>query len=573
MNSLRLFSRHLKHRKRMLVTLFVLGLVSAATSLSTPLIGKAFIDAVVERADYGVIPMIAAALVALAVIDVIFGFLSRLVHTKLSAGVLVEIRQRLFRHCLYARIEGIEHFRLGDLLSRFGSDIPRIQALLVDGVIGVLHNFLLLLVGIVILVYLSPVLALWSYVGLAIALVVTTVFRGPIETGTRGIREKMADLSHFLAERLGALRGIRFHRAEKPDLAAFGGLNEQLVQRVVRFQMTESAAVQLPGLALSISLAWIYLLGGRQLESGAITLGTFVAFVLYQSRLYGPASGLLGLLKTLQEVRVSLQRVAEVLGDDESSTRTDYRQVSDRAAICLENITFAYTAATPVLRGLDLRVGPSEKVAVFGSSGAGKSTLVQILFGLRKPDAGHVKIGTGEAGRPAHNTLAYASSEPFLLHASVRENLCYGNPDACPEAMVEAARLAVANKFILSLPNGFDTVIGGRGQTLSDGQRQRLGLARLFLANPQVLVLDEAFSAMDPETEKRVRANLFKAFSDRAILAISHRLTGLEQYDRLLLMLDGKLKQVSKETLIRYFEMNDVQSNVQLETRGRVARP
>ena len=504
MNSLRLFSRHLKQRKRELAVLFVLGLIGAATSLSTPLIGKAFIDAVVERGDYGVIPLIAAALVVLAVSEVVFGFLSRYVHTKLSAGILIEIRQRLFRHCLYTRIEGIEHFRHGDLLSRFGSDIPRIQALLVDGVIGVLLNVLFLLLSIVILVYLSPILALWSYLGLVIALVVTAAFRGPIETGTRSIREKMADLSHFLAERLGALRDIRFHRAEKSDLAAFGSLNKQLLQRVLRFQMTESSAAQLSGLALSVSLAWIYLLGGRQLESGAISLGTFVAFVLYQSRLYGPASGLLGLLRTLQEVRVSLERVAEVLGENESTARADYRQVSDQAAICLENVTFAYTAGTPVLSGLDLRVGTSEKIAVFGTSGAGKSTLVQILFGLRKPLAGQVKIGTGKPGRHPHDTLAYASSEPFLLHASVRENLCYGNPNASTEAMVEAARLAVANKFILSLPNGFDTVIGGRGHTLSDGQRQRLGLARQFLANPRVLVLDEAFSALDLETEKRV---------------------------------------------------------------------
>ncbi len=544
----------------MLATLFVLGLVGAATSLSTPLIGKAFIDAVVERNDYDVIPIIAAALVVLALADVIFGFLSRLVHTKLSASILVEIRQRLFRHCLYARMEGVEHFRHGDLLSRFGSDIPKIQSLLVDGLIGFLHNLLFLLLCAAILVYLSPILALWSYLGLALALVITAAFRGPIEQGTRTIREKMADLSHFLSERLGALRGIRFHRAETQELETFGTLNQQLVKRVLRFQVTESAATQLPGLALSISLAWIYLLGGGQLQSGAISLGTFVAFILYQGRLYGPASGLLGLVRTLQEVSVSLDRVAEILGDEESTSRIDYREADNEAAICLENISFTYGDATPVLSGLNLRVAPGEKVAVFGTSGAGKSTLVQLLFGLRKPVHGKVRVGmgsgAGNGGKHPHETLGYASSDPFLLHASVNDNLRYGNLNASSEAMVEAARLAEAIKFILSLPEGFDTVIGGRGQTLSDGQRQRLGLARLFLADPDVLVLDEAFSAMDPETESRVRSNLFKAFADRAVLAISHRLTGLEQFDRLLLMQGGQLHQVSKQELLDYFEIN-----------------
>jgi ABC-type bacteriocin/lantibiotic exporter with double-glycine peptidase domain len=580
LKALRLFTGHLRQRKKTLVALFLLGLAGSAASLSTPLIGKAFIDAVVERNDYGVIPVIAAALVVLALADVLIGFVSRMVHAKLSAGVLVEIRQRLFRHCLYARIEGVEHFRHGDLLSRFGSDIPKIQALLVDGVIGFLHNVLFLLISAAILIYLSPILALWSYLGLALALVLTVAFRGPIEKGTRGIREKMADLSHFLAERLGALRGIRFHRAEAQELETFRELNEQLVQHVLRFQITQSVATQLPGLALSFSLAWIYLLGGGLLESGTIGLGTFVAFVLYQGRLYGPASGLLGLVRTLQEARVSLDRVVEILGDGEASRwadsmevdsiNSDIEEADKQAAICLENITFTYEDAAPVLNGLNLRIAPGEKVAVFGASGAGKSTLVQLLFGLRKPHTGRVSVGTGiragNKGRSLHDTLGYSSSDPFLLHASVRENLGYGNPNVTTEKMVEAARLAEANKFILSLPEGFDTVIGGRGHSLSDGQRQRLGLARLFLADPDVLVLDEAFSAMDPETESRVRANLFSAFADRAVLAISHRLTGLEQFDRLLLMQEGQLNPVSKEELFAYFELNNPRQAQGLET-------
>ncbi len=385
MNSLKLFTGHIRQRRKTLATLFLLGLLGAAASLSAPLIGKAFIDAVVERDDYDIIPIIALALVVLALADVIIGFISRLVHARLSAGILVEIRQRLFRHCLYAQMEGVEHFRHGDLLSRFGSDIPQIQALLVDGVIGFLHNVLFLVLCAAILVYLSPLLALWSYVGLAVALVITAAFRNPIESGTRKIREKMADLSHFLAERLGALRNIRFHRTEAAEIETFGEINKQLVQRVLKFQVIDSAATQLPGLALSISLAWIYLLGGGQLQSGVVGLGTFVAFVLYQGRLYGPAVGLLGLVRTLQEARVSLDRVAEILGDEEAGRRAEYREAEKKAAICLQNVTFAYEPDTPVLNGLNLRLDHAEKVALFGTSGTGKSTLVQLLFGLRKP--------------------------------------------------------------------------------------------------------------------------------------------------------------------------------------------
>jgi len=190
---------------------------------------------------------------------------------------------------------------------------------------------------------------------------------------------------------------------------------------------------------------------------------------------------------------------------------------------------------------------------LFGASGVGKSTLIQLIFGLREAQSGHVNIAMGNPSTSTRELLGYATAEPFLLHASVSENLCYGNPGTAPEAMLDAARLAEAQQFILTLPEGFETVIGGRGHSLSDGQRQRLGLARLFLASPRVLVLDEAFSALDPDTEKRVRANLFNAFADRAILAISHRLGGLDQYDRLMLMNDGCVRQVSAQELTAYF--------------------
>lgn len=570
MHSLKLFTGHLKQRKKTLVVLFLLGLIGSAASLSTPLIGKAFIDAIVERQDYSIIPFIALALVGLALADVIIGFISRMVHAKLSAGILVEIRQRLFCHCLYARIDGVERFRHGDLLSRFGSDIPQIQALLVDGLIGFLHNVLLLLISAAILIYLSPIMALWSYLGLVVALVISTAFRGPMENGTRVIRDKMADLSHFLTERLSAVRSIRFHQTEAEELNNFATINQQLVKRVLRFQVTDSAATQFPGLALSFSLAWIYMLGGSQLESGAIGLGTFVAFILYQGRLYGPAAGLLGLLRSVQAARVSIDRVAEVLGDNEATQPAEFRQTAEDAAICIEDLCFAYGKDKPVLNGLNLRVERGEKVAVFGISGSGKSTLVQLIFGLRKANSGKLSIAScsqNDGNRTFQKVLGYASSDPFLLHTSVKDNLRYSNPKASDDAMVEATRLAEATKFILSLPDGFDTIIGGRGQSLSDGQRQRLGLARLFLADPDMLVLDEAFSAMDPETEQRVRARLFSAFADRTVLAISHRLTGLEQFDRLLLMRDGQLQQVDEQELLNYFELDDNQQEPLLHQR------
>lgn len=553
LTALRPFAGHLRGKARPLLLLFALGLLGSAASLATPLLGKAFIDAVTGQGDYGVVPTIAGLLVALALADLLLGVATRYAHAALSARVLVELRARLFGRCLALPLEHLERFRHGDLLTRFGSDIPRIQGLLVDGVLGSVQSALFLLVAAAILLRLSLPLALWSFLGVALALCITGAFRAPVERGTRGIQEAMADLSHFLSERLGALRHVRLHGTQGEEQRRFAGLNASLVRRVLRFQVLDAAASGLPGLALTLGLAWIYLRGGRLLESGAIGLGTFVAFVLYQGRLYGPARGLLGLVRSLQEVRVSLERVGEVLGDEEGASASPALSPEPSPAIRVEGVAFAYPGKPPALRDVHLHVGAGEKVALCGTSGAGKSTLIQLLFGLRRPSAGSVRVGGVEpgAGADLRGIVGYAGAEPFLLHATVEENLTYGCPEAGTEAVLRAARAAEAHEFILSLPQGYRTVIGGRGLALSDGQRQRLGLARLLVRAPPILVMDEAFSALDPETEARVRRNLWQDYPDRTVLLVTHRLGGLGEFDRLLLLRHGVLREVDEEELLR----------------------
>lgn len=547
LTGLGLFTRHLRGKGVLIAALFLLGLAGAATSLASPLIGKTFIDSVVGKHNFALVPRIALALIGLAAADFILGACTRLVHAKLSAGVLVEIRERLFGQCLHAPLAEMERFRQGDLLNRFGSDIPKIQTLLVDGVLGFCQNLLFLIVAAVILLHLSVALALWSFLGILVALTITALFRRPVEQGTRKVRDAMVDLSHFLTERLGALRTVRLHEAQAQERQSFAVHNHTLVRRLLKFQALDSAASGLPALTLTASLAWIYLLGGRLIESGAITLGTFVAFILYQGRLVSPAMGILGLVRNLQEARVSLDRVAELLATESATTDSTLKGGTQPGEIVLVDVRFAYAGSPPILSGVNLKVSPGERAAIFGASGAGKSTLVQMLFGLRAPHTGEVSIGPAVAASQAR--LGYAGCDPFLLHATIAENLRYGNPGISDAELPAAAALAEAHGFISALPDGYHTIIGGRGMALSDGQRQRIGLARLILRNPGILVLDEAFSALDPETEAKVRRNLFSRFPDRTFLVITHRLHGLEAFDHLYLLKTGHLRQVDSREL------------------------
>lgn len=546
LKGLGLFSRHLQGKKALICALFLLGLAGAATSLASPLIGKTFIDSVVGKHNYALVPYIAMALLGLAVADLILGACTRRVHTTLSAGVLVELRERLFAHCLHAPLDEMERFRQGDLLNRFSADITKIQTLLVDGFLGFFQNILFLIVAAAILLRLSVQLALWSFLGIIVALIITTAFRRPVERGTRIVREAMVDLSHFLTERLGALRAVRLHEAESQDQHSFSAYNATLVRRLLKFQNLDAAASGFPALALAASLAWIYLLGGRLIESGAITLGTFVAFILYQGRLVSPAMGMLGLMRNLQEARVSLDRVAEVLAHEAVAAPVTHGS-AEPGEIVLQDVSFAYAGLPAVLDGARLKVAAGERIAVFGMSGAGKSTLVQMLFGLRTPHKGQIMVGS--AADNCRATLGYAGGDPFLLHATVAENLRYGNPGVNDGDLQAAAALAEAHGFISELPDGYQTSIGGRGLALSDGQRQRIGLTRLILRNPGILVLDEAFSALDPDTEAKVRRNLFNHFPERTFVVITHRLHGLDDFDRLYLLKAGQLRQVNSQEL------------------------
>jgi ABC-type multidrug transport system fused ATPase/permease subunit len=548
LRSLLRFARHLAGRRRALAVVFALGLAGAAVSLATPLLGMAFVDAVATRGDFAAIPPIAAALIALSLADFALATFTGRVHARLSADVLADLRGELFARCVDAPLERIEPLRHGDLLTRFGTDIARIETLLVDGALGALSNILFLGVAAVITFALSPPLALWSFAGVLLAVALASAFRQPIERRSRRVRGTMVDLSHFLSERLSGLRAIRLHGTQRDEKESLAAHSDRLSREVVGYHVLESIAAGVPGLALTLSLAWIYIAGGRLLETGAITLGTFVAFVLYQGRLFAPANGLVALLRHLQEARVAVARVDEVLGRDVAVTASERTATHADAAIVLDGVTFAYPGKAPVFRGVDLRIEPGERVALFGASGAGKSTLVQLLFGLREPLEGRVSIAGGSPHDPrCAPALGYAGAEPFLMHATIEDNVRYGNPHARGDDVERALALADAAAFVAALPDGDRTIVGGRGLALSDGQRQRLGLARLFLRDPRIVVLDEAFCALDLDTEMRIRRNLWKALGEHTALVVSHRPVGLADFDRLLVLREGRFVEASAD--------------------------
>ena len=360
----------------------------------------------------------------------------------------------------------------------------------------------------------------------------------------------MADLSHFLSERLAALRAIRLHRTGREKQARLAAANARLNREVVGFQVLDAMATGVPGLLLTLALAWIYVVGGRLLEAGAISLGTFVAFVLYQGRLFGPAQGLLGLVRHLQEARVSLARVTEVLGADDDAPPTDRAgrrgRASDDDAIdaARRHLRLCREAAGLARRGPSRSARRARRALRRVGRGQVDARPAPV-----RPAASPPRVRCCVDGRPAYFRDRSRAPAPSATPVPSRSCCTPRSRRTCAmairrrrrEDIERAAALAEADAFIAALPDRYATVIGGRGLALSDGQRQRLGLARLFLSDPRILVLDEAFSALDLEhRDPRSGGSSGRRFPIGRRSSSRTGRSASPKFDRILFLQDGR---------------------------------
>jgi len=288
----------------------------------------------------------------------------------------------------------------------------------------------------------------------------------------------------------------------------------------------------------------VFLYGGYRVVTGAMTVGTFVAFIAYQTRFLGPVQALMGLYTSLATARVSLARVAEILDAPVDVQELPGAEVLGRVRghVQFSRVTLSYDRGRPALEQLSFRVGPGEVLAIVGPSGSGKSTVADLLLRLLDPDEGVVRLDGHDLRRlrldDIRRHVALVDQDPCILHASILENIRYGRPDATDGEVRSAARQAALEPFIDSLPQGYDTVVGERGSALSSGERQRIATARAFLANPAVLMLDEPTASLDPVAERVVIDGYEAVMRNRTTIVITHRFDVASRADRVL-VLDG----------------------------------
>jgi ATP-binding cassette subfamily B protein len=400
---------------------------------------------------------------------------------------------------------------------------------------------------VVILFRLDRVLFGVSLALLPLALWALVRYRSRLEHAVTGVRDRSADVGSFLIETLLGMKVIVGFNAQDREAKRFRDRNDAFIDALMSMRRLTYLSGGVPGLLLSAGSAAVFVVGGMRVIDHTITMGTLVAFIAYQMRLVWPIQALMGLYASLASARVSLRRVNEIL-----DTPLDVEEAADavalpavRGAISLDDVSFAFGRGLAVLDHVTLDIRAGERLAIVGRSGEGKSTIADLLVRQLDPHTGRVLLDGVDLRRArladVRRNVLVVDQEPFVFNATIAENIRYARPDASDADVLSAAAAAGLTALVGRLPQGIETSAGERGRALSAGERQRVAIARAFLADPAVLVLDEATGSLDPATEAQVASGYEAVMRGRTTIIITHRLELARRADRVVVLEGGRI--------------------------------
>jgi len=526
--------------------------------LVLPYLSRLIVDDGIVPGDFAALLRTVGLFAALTVLSFGLNVVAGLRYTRVSADILFDMRLALFEHLQRLSPRFYARTPLGDIVSRINGDIGEIQRVTAEATLAWLGQTVALVGATAMLVYLDWRMFLVSSVVMPPALWALMRYRGQLEDRVRVLRERSADIGTFLIESIQGMTTVVGANAQTREVARFRARNDSFVDALLSMRRFTYLAGGLPGLLLSAGTAVVFVYGGYRVIQGDTTLGTFVAFMAYQARLMAPVQGLMGIYTNLATARASLVRVHALL-----DTRPDVEETTtpiplERAAgrVVFEGVSIAYGRGAEGLRDIDFEVADGEVVAIVGASGSGKSTLADLLTRRLDPDAGRILLDGHDLRSlrlaDLRESVALVEADPFLFHTTLHDNVRYARPEATDADVERALRAAGLGELVASMPARGATVVGERGKQLSTGERQRLALARAFLADPAVLILDEATGALDPATEAGVLDALEHLMTGRTTLLITHRLDLARRAGRVAVLEQGAIGEMGPpETLAR----------------------
>jgi ABC-type multidrug transport system fused ATPase/permease subunit len=526
----------------------LLAAAAMGTGVAIPfLVGRA-VDAV-RRGEPDLWP-VAAVIVGAGVGRLVFSVVRRLVAGRVSLGVEYDLRNRMYSHLQSLELGFFDAQQTGQLMSRATVDLQAVRFFLGYGLVFILQSLVTILVAAAVMIVVDPFLAALTLAPVPLIVWVAARYGRKNRPASQEVQQRIAELTAEAEENISGVRVVKAFAQEARQLARF----REAVARVFAQSMvsTRLRAFYNPliGFLPQLGLAALLLVGGRQAIRGELTVGEFVAFYGYVLMLVGPMRMLGIALGMAQRAVASGARVFEVLDREP-------RIVAPPGApplppgggrVELRGVESGFgegSEARQVLRGVDLSVEPGRSIALVGATGSGKTTLVGLLPRLYDPTAGEVLIDGADVRsldlESLRSEIAFVSDEPFLFSATVRENIAYARPEASDEEIRLAARRAGIDDFVESLPDGYDTLVGERGLTVSGGQRQRLAIARALIRDPRILILDDATSSVDATTEARIGQALREVMLGRTTFVIAHRMSTIALADEIVVLEDGRV--------------------------------
>ncbi|HEY7270291.1 MAG TPA: ABC transporter ATP-binding protein [Dehalococcoidia bacterium] len=520
--------------------------IASLLGLVTPLLTGAIIDKALANADRALLITLVSIWVLSVAAAAGVGTLQAYLGNSMAHSVMFDLRSRLYKHLTGMSLRWFTSNRTGEVLSRISNDVAGIQTVISDTLGGVLGNLITVVSTFAVMVTKDPIFAVGSLVSVPLFIIPARRVGQMQRALVTETQEQMAGMNAHMQETLsvsGALLVKTFGRQDE-EIETFqetaGSIRDLNIRRAMIGRWFNMAM----GLYGSIAPAFVYLYVGIQVINHQATVGEMVALAALLTRLFGPISSLMNLNITAMSSIALFERIFDYLDLDhdikDRPGAVDLKDVGGR--ISFENVDFEYVAGHPTLRNVSFEVEPGKFGALVGPTGAGKTTIAYLVPRLYDVKEGRVLVDEHDVRdvtlASLGDNVGMVNQEPFLFHTSIGQNLRYARPDATEEEIHEAAKAANIHDFILNLPWGYDTIVGERGYRLSGGEKQRVAIARALLKNPSILILDEATSSVDSETEHAIQEALARLTRGRTVLAIAHRLSTIVNAD-VILVVDG----------------------------------
>jgi ATP-binding cassette subfamily B protein len=528
----------------------VLVLFSTAMRVAGPALIALGIDWALPRAiegQLGSLWLVVTGYLSAALLSAVLVYYFLMITAKVSQKMLFALRNRMFVHTQKLSVEFHERYTAGRVIARQTSDLESIKELLAGGMGQLVVGLLFMLFTAIALLILDPISFLVLLVSFLPLGILTRWFQVQTNRGFRKQRVASAKLIQYFVETMTGIRAVKAFRKEKRNEEHFGGLVESY--RGLNAKLIQLFGIYDPGLILigNVTVAAVLLVGGLRVIEGDLGIGALTAAILYARRFFDPMEDIAIFYNSYQSASSALEKISGVL-EEEPSVPEPEKPTSlheAKGAIRFTGVEFKYNTGPVVLHTLDLEIPAGQTIALVGTTGAGKSTLAKLVSRFYDPSKGSVTLDGIDLREIANTDLrreiVMVTQEAYLFSGSVADNILLGRPDASFEDVVAAAKAVGADEFIRSLPEGYDTDVNKRGGRVSAGQRQLISFARAFLANPAVLILDEATSSLDIPSERMVQQGLKTLLAGRTAIIIAHRLSTVSIADRVLVMEHGKV--------------------------------